>query len=94
MWVGAANAFKTCAIEHRQYFRGSISYVSVHSEYLSDLDIKKIYGNTTSISELKKLQNENTVLFSDLKIRTPYKVFDNSDNGNHLIVYDEKWLES
>lgn len=94
LWVGAANAFKTCAIEHRQYFRGSISYVSVHSEYLSDLDIKKIYGNTTSISELKKLQNENTVLFSDLKIRTPYKVFDNSDNGNHLIVYDEKWLES
>ena len=90
LWVGAANAFKTCVIEHRQYFRGSISYVSVHSEYLSDLDIKKIYGNTTSISELKKLQNENTVLFSDLKIRTPYKVFDNSDNGNHLIVYDEK----
>ena len=41
-----------------------------------------------SISELK-ITKRYTVLFSDLKIRTPYKVFDNSDNGNHLIVYDE-----
>ena len=94
LWVGAANAFNSCAPEHRQYFRGSISYVSVHAEYLSNLDIKKMYGNITSISELKKLQNDKTVLFSDLKIKTPYKVFDNSDNGNHLIVYDEAWLES
>ena len=94
LWVGCANAFNSCAPEHRQYFRGDISFVSVHQEYLSDLQIKNIYGNTTSISELKKLQNENTVLFSNLEIKTPYKVFDDSDNGNHLIVYDEAWLDS
>lgn len=94
LFIGAANAFESCNEEHRHYFRGEISFVSVHSEYLSDDAIKEIahaYGNRT---KLKKLQNLNTVLFSDFSIRTDYKVYDNSDNGNHIILYDKNWLNS
>ena len=40
----------------------------------------------------KQLQDETTVLFSNLETTTPYKIYDDSDNGNHLILYDEKCI--
>jgi len=93
LWIGAANAFKSCDEEHKHYFRGEISFVGVWGEYLSDSDIQNISENCGNIKNMKKIQNDKTVLFSNFKTRTPYKVYDDSDNGNHVILYDEAWLQ-
>ena len=81
--------FKSCDEEHKHYFRGEISFVGVWGEYLSDEDIKNISENCGNVKNMKKIQNDKTVLFSNFKTRTLYKVYDDSDNGNHVILYDE-----
>ena len=93
MWVGAANAFNSCDDAHKHYYRGEISFVGVYGRYLSDDEIRKVYDNSQSVWHQKQLQDENTVLFSNLQTTTPYKIYDDSDNGNHLILYDEAWLK-
>ena len=93
LWVGAANAFNSCDDAHKHYYRGEISFVGVYGRYLSDEEIKKVYDNSQSVWHQKQLQDETTVLFSNLQTTTPYKIYDDSDNGNHLILYDEAWLK-
>jgi len=38
-------------------------------------------------------KNSKVVFLSNFKKVTYYKIFDDSDNGNHPIKYDEEWVQ-
>ena len=44
------------------------------------------FMKTHNLFNQKQLQDETTVLFSNLETTTPYKIYDDSDNGIILLM--------
>lgn len=57
------------------------------------LDKNSSFPLIAEISKVKIIKNNKTIVKSDCERQTPYKVFDQSNSGNHLIKYDKEWFE-
>jgi hypothetical protein len=91
LWLGCANAFGTCDKEHRQYFRGDISHVGVFGKKLDEHEVKSFFNSCDSGLETADLDDLVPVTYTDFITRTPYKSFDYSGNGNHIVEYNPDW---
>ena len=50
----------------------------------------QFYGKMNSVEIIK---NNKTIFKTDFKQKTKFKVFDQSNCGNHLVKYDKDWFE-
>ena len=93
IWVGANNSLDSCAEEHRGFLFGEISSIIISDNIIND-DVSK-YLDISTYEDMCKLLNHEQVAaaysFTE-KTKTPYKVFDISQNGNHMILFDNKWM--
>jgi hypothetical protein len=86
LWIGACNALKSCPQEHRWYFTGKLQKVGFFTHYLSPRHSADFFKN--NLLEF----NSTLVSHSDMKKTTPFKIFDKSGNGNHLVKYSNEWM--
>ena len=95
IWVGANNSLDSCAVEHRGFLFGTISHVSIFDSIVSDTDKLSIFNMTSNeiIEPDSGLKTAAAFGFKE-KDMTPYKVFDISLNGNHMILFDNKWMSA
>ena len=95
IWVGANNSLDSCAVEHRGFLFGTISHVSIFNSIVSDTDKLSIFNMTSNeiIEPDSGLKTAAAFGFKE-KDMTPYKVFDISLNGNHMILFDNKWMSA
>ena len=93
IWVGANNSLDSCAVEHQGFLFGTINHVSIFDSVVSDDDIRTVFStNSNEIFEpSSELKTAAAFTFKDTEM-TPYKVFDISLNGNHMILFDNKWM--
>ena len=91
LWLGCANAFGSCDEEHRQYFRGDISHVGVFGRKLYEPEVKSFFDSCDSGLKNTDLNDLVPVSYTDFITRTPYKCFDYSGNGNHIVEYNQDW---
>lgn len=88
IWVGCANAFEPCDPVHRNFFNGDINFVGIFNQSLS-LDII----NTLFIDQqLDDPLKYGTILYTDMKEKTDYKVRDISGIGNNLLKYSKNYF--
>ena len=87
LWVGCGNILDSCAPEFKTLFHGEISYAGIYSKALKKKEIDEIFNDTTNT--ISKYQ---PVCAFDFDLKTPYKSFDITDNGNHLVKFDEQWM--
>ena len=89
MWIGAANAFENCSDDLKYFFYGEINYVGVYQLYFSNDEILK-----TLLSPHTVDFNSKPICVFDFQNQTPFKVFDISQNGNHITKFDKSWMSS
>lgn len=87
-WVGCCNALDSCDINHRNFLLGDIQTVGIFSKALSKEEIADIFENNRCLPE------HSPVGFFDFKKQTPYKVYDESKNGNNLVKFDNAWFDN
>lgn len=93
IWVGANNSLDSCAVEHRGFLFGTINHVSIFDSVVSDDDAQSIFNMKSNeiIEPSSELKTAASFTFKEEDM-TPYKVFDISLNGNHMILFDNKWM--
>lgn len=91
MWIGAASRlseFQPCI------FYGNIDKMHIQYGATSEDEDELFFNNYESfINKLDKNKNDKNVFTSDFRMYTPYKIFDQSNNGNHPIKYSKIWLD-
>ena len=93
LWVGANNSLDNCEKEHRGFLIGEIQHVSIFDEVLNDIQIRKTF-NAKDSEDFRDISKFTAAAFSfKEEDMTPYKVFDISLNGNHIILFDNKWMD-
>lgn len=85
-WVGCATAQHNYDEKFRHYYHGEFKYSSVHSKSLKLSEIYRIFSSIDNISSIDHIKY-NTIFMTDFKTYTPYKILDNTMNGNHLTLY-------
>lgn len=89
IWIGACCGLNFFDKTHRHYFNGEIDYVAIFQSYLGDERVEEYFKNSEpSILNV----NDNVILISNFKNSTPYKVKDDSGNGNNLIIFSDEWF--
>jgi len=91
LWVGCCNGFSGIDMDN-DYFTGEISHLGLFQKCLTKDERKLFFENLNDLSVLNNY-NMNPVAMTDFKKKTPYKIYDLSENGNHLTVYKEKSME-
>jgi hypothetical protein len=91
LWLGCANAFGGCDEEHRQYLQGKISHIGIFGKKLDEHEVKSFFDSCDSGLENTDLNDLVPVSYTDFITRTPYKSFDYSGNGNHIVEYNPDW---
>jgi hypothetical protein len=93
IWIGAHNSLDSCAVEHRGFLFGTIQHVSVYDSTISTEGVKTIYTMNSNdvLKSTPTLQTAASFIFNEENM-TPYKVLDVSGNGNHMILFDKKWM--
>ena len=86
LWIGCSNAISSCPEEHRWYFTGKLQKIGFFTHYLSPRHSADFFKN--NLLEF----NSTLVSHSDMKKTTPFKIFDKSGNGNHLVKYSNEWM--
>jgi len=87
-WVACCNALERCDEEHRNYLRADINMIGIFGKALSETEILDVF------KENKVNESLNPVGFFDFKKQTPYKVYDESKNGNNLVKFDNAWFDN
>lgn len=96
IWVGANNSLDSCAPEHRGFLFGEVESISIYncivntfeSEINNHLDVK----TNEDLLSLPFNEEAAAVYSFTEETKTPYKIFDISMNGNHMILFDKKWM--
>jgi hypothetical protein len=89
LWIGACCGFDFFDLNHRHYFNGEINYLGVFQSSLNDEIIRYYFDNTDDINYNKL---DKVISISNFKTSTPYKIKDDSGNGNNLILYKNGWF--
>jgi hypothetical protein len=89
IWIGACCGFNFFDENHRYYFNGDIDYVGIFQSNLSNESIEHYFKN----SEISMInETHKTIVLSNFKNSTPYKIKDDSGNGNNLIIFKDEWF--
>lgn len=88
LWIGCQNAFDSCDENHRGYFFGEIHKVYIYGKNLTKNDITQIFSLENEYALSARL---NPICGFDFNKKTPYKIFDITNNGNNLIKFDKNW---
>ena len=94
IWVGANNSLDSCAVEHRGFLYGDISYISIFDEALTSQQTSDLFSmKNQKILDVETVSKNTAAVytFNDDEM-TPYKVYDISNNGNHMVLFDNKWM--
>ena len=91
LWLGCENACGSCDEEHRQYLQGKISHVGVFGKKLDEPEVKSFFDSCDSGLKNTDLNDLVPLSYTDFITRTPYKSFDYSGNGNHIVEYNPDW---
>ena len=95
IWLGCCNGLSLCPEEFRWNFIGEINMFGI---FLCDLILnhevedKKIIHNFFNGGKLDSTLVEKSVCFSNLKEFNEFKIFDESNHGNHFVKYNEEWI--
>lgn len=96
MWLGAANRLNdTPDIEdpYNNIFTGEILKMHLQEKSIEHEHIKLFFDDYNKFLDLKLDVKKNKVFFtSDFSNITPYKILDQSGNGNHPIIFRLEWL--
>jgi hypothetical protein len=87
-WVSCCNALESCDEEHRNYLRADIDMIGIFGKALNPDEITNVFKNEKVDESLKP------VGFFDFKKTTPYKIYDESKNGNNLVKFDNAWFDN
>lgn len=87
-WVGCCNALESCDPQHRNYLQADIDMIGIFSKALTENEINNIF------LENKINDSLEPVGFFDFKKTTPYKIYDESLNGNNLVKFDNAWFDN
>lgn len=94
IWIGANNSLDSCAVEHRGFLYGDISYISIFDESLTSSQTSDLFSmKNQKIFDVETVSKKTAAVytFNDEEM-TPYKVYDISNNGNHMVLFDNKWM--
>ena len=94
IWIGANNSLDSCAVEHRGFLYGDISYISIFDEALTSQQTSNLFSmKNQKIFDVETVSKKTAAVytFNDEEM-TPYKVYDISNNGNHMVLFDNKWM--
>jgi hypothetical protein len=89
LWVGAACGAEGYDERYSYFYQGDISYVGIFKKALNTSDISNILSDNQIINYDSKY---SPILISDFKEITQYKIKDQSNNGNHLVIYNNEWI--
>ena len=87
-WVSCCNALESCDEEHRNYLRADIDMIGIFGKALKPNEIEDVFKEGKVDESLKP------VGFFDFKKTTPYKIYDESKNGNNLVKFDNAWFDN
>ena len=90
LWLGCCNGFSGIDIGNN-YFTGEISHLGLFQKCFNKKDRKLFFENLNDLSVLNN-QNLNPIAMTDFKKKTPYKIYDLSETGNHFTLYSEEWM--
>jgi len=94
LWVGANNSLDNCEKEHRGFLIGEIDHISVFDEVLNDIQIRKTF-NAKDSEDFRDISKFTAAAYTFKEENmTPYKIYDISNNGNHMVVFDNKWMDT
>jgi hypothetical protein len=95
IWLGCCNGLAICPKEFQWNYSGEILLFGIFlSDVILDDEIenKKIMYNFLNGKKLDSTLVENAVCFSNLKEFNKFKIFDESEHGNHFVKYNEEWI--
>lgn len=87
LWVGCCNALDNCDQNSRNFFFGEIYELAFFNRFLNKNEFKKYL-------QKENIYFKNLICQYDFTNMTEYKVYDISENGNHLIKYDKNWYRN
>jgi hypothetical protein len=89
LWVGAACGAEDYDERYSYFYQGEIGYVGIFSKELNN----KIIFDILSKDEIINYDSVySPILITDFKEITQYKIKDKSNNGNHLVIYNNEWI--
>lgn len=92
LWLGAATKFSE---EHSCPFYGDIEKVHITKEKLNQSEIALFFDDYNEfVEEVSKKEEAKTLFTTSFTKTTYFKIMDESDNGNHPILYKDEWLET
>jgi hypothetical protein len=89
LWIGACCGFNFFDINHRHYFNGTMDYIGIFQSYLDDYEVESYFKSPNPQIRNSK---DKAIAISGFKNFTPYKVKDDSENGNNLIIFKDEWF--
>jgi hypothetical protein len=90
LWLGCCNGFSGLDTGNN-YFTGEVSHIGLFQKCFNKKDRKLFFENLNDLSVLNNY-NLNPIAMTDFKKKTPYKIYDLSENGNHFTIYGEEWM--
>jgi hypothetical protein len=89
VWVGAACGTDAYDERYSYFYNGDIKYVGIFKKAFNDMEISNIITDG-------KIVDYNSqywpIFISNFEETTPYKVRDQSNAGNNLIIYNNEWV--
>lgn len=89
LWVGSGYGVNDNISPFSYYYNGEINYLGVFKKELSVDQINKLLDNEIKLNYDSEF---SPILICDFKEKTNYKIKDLTNNGNHLLLYDKKWV--
>lgn len=91
LWVGAANRL---APDWKHELFGELHQMYIELEDTLPYTRRLFFDDYDRFRDRVVTRKDSKVVFlSNFKKVTYYKIFDDSDNGNHPIKYDEEWVQ-
>jgi len=89
LWVGAACGLDEYDQQYSHFFEGDVNYVGIFKKAFSINEIVEIIDEGKIVDYSS---HHRPILITNFKEKTQYKIKDQSDNGNHLILYNNEWI--
>jgi hypothetical protein len=88
LWVACNNALEMTPDKDKGFYHGDISKFGVFGKVLNEDEFVKFF-NTDFV--LEEWAEDKTIAVCNFDKRTPYKFWDESMNGNYLMLYQAEW---
>ena len=89
LWVGSGYGINGASNPFSYYYNGEMKYAGIFKKELSISKINEILDNEIILNYTSE---HKTIFVTNFEEKTNYKIKDLSNNGNHLLLYDEKWV--